>query len=364
MKKTIAFVIGSLSSGGAERVISTLSNELVNSYEVCIITFVEKKPFYPLDERVKVISCQDSARQSTNIFERLTSNYSLYRRIKTILKVQNVDVCLGFLPRSNILSIFASQSLNIPVIICERNDPESVGKNFIWDTFRKYTYSKAHFLVVQTKEIKRFFTSLVDADKIHILPNPLSPDFQNTGIDDSSREKIILNVGRLTKQKNQRTLIEAFYKLNPEGWKLIIVGEGYRRKEYEKMILDFGMQERILLPGRKTNISDYYNEAKIFAFTSLFEGFPNALIEAMYMGLPCISIDCPTGPSELISDGNNGFLVEIGNEIDFVEKLDQLIQNPELRKKFSAASGAVIEKYRVQNVLKEWEKIIFASLKN
>ena len=363
-KKTIAFVIGSLSAGGAERVISTLSNELVQNYRVLIITFVEKTPFYALNEQVEVIPCQTSVDRSTNIFQRLNANYYLYQQISKILKNQNADVCIGFLPRSNILSILASKAIGIPVIICERNDPKSVKKQFLWDAFRKYTYPKANHLVVQTEEIRQFFLTLVDSSKLHILPNPLSPEFKNKGIEDHLRANIILNVGRLTNQKGQRTLISAFSQINPPNWKLVIVGEGENRSEYEQMIKDFEMEEKNFLPGRLKNISDYYNDAKIFAFTSLYEGFPNALIEAMHMGLPSISTDCPTGPSELISDGINGFLVELGDDKVFTEKLNRLVENVDLRKEFSELGSNAVQRFSVQNVVREWEKIISASFRN
>ena len=361
-KKTIAFVIGSLTAGGAERVTSTLSNELINNYKVCIIASVKTTPFYPLDKRIKVIYCQDSINRSTNIFQRLTNNYTLYRKISKILREENVDVCIGFLPRSNILSILASRSVKIPVIICERNDPKSAKTQLLWDVFRRFTYPKANILIVQTEEIKQFFQSLVDVTKIHVLPNPLSPEFEYIGIDDKSRQKIILNVGRLANQKGQRMLIKIFSELNPMDWKLIIVGEGVNRIEYETMIRDFGMEGKILLPGQVKNIADYYNEARIFAFSSLYEGFPNALIEAMFMGLPCISTNCPTGPSELISDGFNGFLVDLGKENDYKKKLKQLIDNEDLRIEFSELSSKTVQKFSVQNVVEEWERIILLSL--
>lgn len=361
-KKNIAFIIHSLSSGGAERVISTLSNQLIDTYNINIITFVNAPPFYPLDKRIKLLSCFDNINPSSNIFQALNTNYGLYKKISGFLKSEAIDLCIGFLTTSNVLSVLAARSNNIPVIVSERINPNSSKKPFVWERLRKFTYPKANFVIIQTEKIKRFFTPWIDESKLRILPNPLSPDLKYIPTQDDIRENIVLNVGRLTNQKGQDVLIRAFSELNPDAWKLIIVGEGRKRNTYETLIRELGMTEKIFLIGSEKNISKYYNLARIFAFPSRFEGFPNALIEAMYMNLPCISTDCPTGPSELISDGFNGFLVPIDDQESFREKLNMLMNIQDLRTKFSENGKKAVERFSVEKVVKEWEGIIVSAL--
>ncbi|CAN0605851.1 unnamed protein product, partial [Ectocarpus sp. 12 AP-2014] len=131
--------------------------------------------------------------------------------------------------------------------------------------------------------------------------------------------------------KGQDIVIKAFSQINPSNWQLHLVGEGPKRKEYTNLINQLGMKDKILLTGRNNEISRYYLRSKIFVFPSRFEGFPNALTEAMYMGLPSISTDCPTGPSELIKDGMNGFLTPLNDINLFSEKIKELIDNTEMR---------------------------------
>ena len=357
-KKTIAFVIPSLSSGGAERVVSTLSNEMVKDYNVVIINFAANTPFYPLDDRIKLRYCRDKIEPSQNSWESLKLNYGLYQRLSAIFKMEKVDVGIGFMTAANVITILAAKANKLPVIISERIDPNHSETNFIWKHIKKWLYPKTDYLIVQTEQIKKFFVRRVSESKVRILPNPLSSDLCPNNNGNSKRKNIILNVGRLSNQKGQDILIKAFANLNPLEWELVIVGEGPKREAYEKLIEDFGMEERILLVGQIKDISKYYRSAKIFAFTSHFEGFPNALIEAMFMGLACISTDCPTGPSELISNGENGFLIKVNDEKVLSEKLRILIKSQKLIESYSKAAQKSVQKFKAENVSKEWKRII------
>ncbi|MBT2163200.1 glycosyltransferase family 4 protein [Zobellia barbeyronii] len=361
-KTSIAFIIGTLNSGGAERVVSTLSNEFAKKYRVTIITFVDFEPFYKLDDKIKVLSCYPKSKKSANAIQGVINNYGLYKKISKFIKEEKIELCIGFLTSSNIMAVLASRANNIPVIISERINPNATKKSFIWDKLRRYVYPKADFIIIQTEIIKSFFSSWVNNSKLIILPNPLSPDLK-LPISSDTRSNVILNIGRLTDQKGQDVLIKIFSKLNPVNWQLIIVGEGPKRREYEDLIKDLKMTDKILLVGRQSNISKFYNNSKIFAFSSRFEGFPNALIEAMHMGVPCISTDCPTGPSELITDGENGFLVKMDNPLEMEDKLKQLLYDKQLREKFSLAANSTVLKFSIKNVAGQWDDVIKDALK-
>ena len=362
-KKSIAFIIGSLSSGGAERVVSTLCNELVETYKVTVITFVNLSPFYKLDPKIKHLYCYDKIKPSKTAFDTVKLNYKLYKRITKHLRNEKVELVICFLTRENILGILAAKTLKIPVIISERNNPYEVNLGFLWNTLLKFTYPKANCLVVQTKIIEQYFKSFVKEENLQILANPISTELTLSRNKEIEKKKIVLNVGRFTEQKAQILLIRAFSALNEEDWCLHIIGKGPKQKEYENIICELGMQEKIKLLSPTKSISDHYNSSSIFAFTSIYEGFPNALIEAMHFGLPCVATDCPTGPSELIENGENGFLIEMNNQIQLEKKLNVLFNDSTLRTNFGIKAQMSVEKFQAVHIANDWEQIILKNLK-
>ena len=357
-KQRIAFVIPSLGAGGAERVVSTLANALSKDYQVCIITFIKIVPFYQLNKDVQLFYCVDKIAPSRNIFNALKSNYILLNNINTIIKREKIELLIGFLTSANVLSVLAAKSNSISCIISERNNPNKNKANKFWKLLKNFSYPKANFLVVQTKEIKEFYASGVDEKKLIILPNPISDELSLKRDNNVLKENIILNVGRLTYQKAQDVLIKSYSKIDDKNWKLLIIGEGPKQKEYEQLIEKLDLKDRVTIKSKTKNIDKYYNSCGIFAFSSIFEGFPNALIEAMHFGIPCISTDCPTGPSELIEDGINGFLIPMNNEEVLTKKINQLISKEELRLSFGKKGQKTVDQFKVDSVVEQWNKII------
>ena len=353
-KKKISFVIGSLTPGGAERVVTTLSNQLVEKYEVHIIILTKCEPFYKLNSSIKLFYCREKFLPSNNVFQALKTNYSLSKTISSYLKDSKIDLVIGFITSANILAILASRKINIPCIISERIFPKKSDTPIQWEILRKLLYKKANFLVVQTDKIKEQFESTIKNDKIIILKNPISPELTNARDINYKKENLILNIGRLTNQKAQDVLIKAFANIGHENWKLIIIGKGEKQKEYENLIKLLKLDTKINLLGQTKDIAHYYNKSKIFAFTSKFEGSPNALIEAMHFGLPCVSTDCPTGPSELITDGHNGYLIPIGDQKQLEVRLSKLINDEKLREKFSINAVKSVASLEVEPVTLEW----------
>ncbi|MEP2689890.1 glycosyltransferase family 4 protein [Maribacter dokdonensis] len=364
MKKRIAFVIYSLNSGGAERVVSTLANGLSNYFEITIITLTNIKPFYPLDEKINVINCLDNINPSKNFLESLITNYKLYRQIRLIAKDLSIDLLIGFMTNTNILTVLAANKLKIPVLISERINPDFSTLPKFWGIMRKLTYPHANYLIIQTEPIKRYFEKFVKKNKLIILPNPISSVHKvcKEKVILPSKENIVLSVGRLSNQKGHDVAIKAFSKVNPNNWQLHIVGEGPKRKEYEDLISKLQMTEKIKLIGRNNNISNYYLKSKIFIFPSRFEGFPNALTEAMYMGLPCISTDCPTGPSELINNGQNGFLISVDDVESLSNNLEKLIYDSQSRLILGENAVVSVKHLEEEKVVNQWSKLILSSL--
>jgi GalNAc-alpha-(1->4)-GalNAc-alpha-(1->3)-diNAcBac-PP-undecaprenol alpha-1,4-N-acetyl-D-galactosaminyltransferase len=357
-KKKIGFVIGTLSSGGAERVISTLSNTLVNRFDITIITFTKSIPFYTLDSRIKVVSCQEKTNKPKSIIDSLKLNYTLVKSISNIAKQEKIDILIGFITSANILTVLASKINHIPSIISERNNPlvEDVPK--LWEILRRFTYPKANTLVLQTKGIKKLYEKKIRPHKITILPNPIASELSKLRHNNAKTEKIILSVGRLDKNKCHDELITAFKTINPIGWKVQIIGDGNKKQELATLIEKYNLLDKIEIISKVKNIDKYYNEASIFVFTSKTEGFPNALLEAMHFGLPCISTDCDFGPSDLISDGENGFLIPVNDQEKLTNKLTRLINDENLQIKFSKNAKHTTEDYMSEKVVAQWEALI------
>lgn len=361
MKKSIAFVISSLDAGGAQRVVCTLANKLIKSYNITIIVFYECSVFYELDPSIKVQFCKPSYidKPNQNIISSFIGHYQLINKIIKNLKNHKIDLVIGFMTTANIYSIISAKWVKIPCIISERVHPKYSTINPFWVKLRKIFYPKANLIVVQTKEIKNYFSKYIDINKLAIIKNPLDQKLSDSRLPSISKENIVLNVGRLEHQKNQDLLIKAFANLNNKDWTLILVGEGKKRQEYEHLIQTLGINEQVILVGNSQNVSSYYNKAKIFAFTSRFEGFPNALIEAMHFGLACISTDCPTGPSDLISSNINGVLIPVEDQKSLELELNKLINNSTLRDTIGKKAIQATETLDINTITNRWLNAIY-----
>lgn len=362
-EKTIAFVIHSLSSGGAERVVTTLSNELVTSYRVVIITLIDLPPFYTLDNRVLVVPCVQKLKPSTSIFSALISNFKLIGRIRFLLLKHRVDICIGFMTTANVLATIAAKLVRIPIIISERNNPYLEDKIIprLWKILRRISYPHANYVVVQTTIIASYYESFIKSKKLRIIANPINPEF--TIQNDIQRLNVVLNVGRLEEQKRQELLIKAFAAINHRNWELHIIGEGEKKVYLNKLIKKLKMQGSVLLLGQRQDIDKYYLQSKIFVLSSEYEGFPNALMEAMHFGLACISTNCPSGPSDLITDSVNGFLIPVNNQEELEKRLSQLIENQEFRITLGKEAQKTTQAFNVNTIAGQW-KTIFKALEN
>ncbi len=356
-KAKIAFVIPSLSSGGAERVVSTLSNSLCKDYEVHIICLIKTIPFYKIHDQVRVHYCIETQNNSSGLLTAVKNNILLVKKITRIAKNCNIDILLSFITSANVLSIISAKLSGIQVIVSERNNPEKDYIPKMWKLLRNGLFPFASLIVVQTEAIKDFYTKKMGEKKLVIIPNPISTDFSPPVVNAStqkSKENIVLTVGRLNSQKAQDVLIKAFASSKNGGWKLYLVGEGEERERLENLIDSYGLQQKVLLLGRVEKMQEVYEKAKIFAFSSIFEGFPNALIEAMYFGLACVSTNCPTGPSDLIDNGKNGYLVEVNDTVALTKRLNMLMEDEGLRMSLGEKAQQTVSNFKAVNITKEW----------
>lgn len=344
----ILFVISSLSHGGAERVLVNIANHLSLKHEVSIATFASTPSFYPLDKKVQHITL-DLMKPSRTIIETLLNTFKRLRILSETIKTINPDMVISFMTHTNILSILAAKWANRKIIISERI-AYCFQTNWLTRLARRAIYPLCDYLVTQTLHDAKNYDFVKNVVTIY---NPLlTPSFF------VQKEKIILAVGRLEKQKGFDKLIKAYSLLPKNDWELWIVGEGQERDSLEKQISELKMQN-IQLLGVQKNIFDYYARASIFVLSSEKEGFPNALLEAMSCGCACISFDCPYGPREIITDTINGILVENQNVEQFTQAIYTLINDAHTREMLSQKAIKIRQQYAIEYIVEKWENIMY-----
>jgi glycosyltransferase involved in cell wall biosynthesis len=250
------------------------------------------------------------------------------------------DFVLSIGYQFNVLAIMATWLTGIPVFVSDRSNPK-VRLPLITRIGRKLLYPWAKGVIAQTKFAKKVIERKVKNSNVVVIHNPLKEISVPDGI---SRERIILNVGRLVKEKGQEHLLDVFAKLDAPGWRLVVLGEGPLRKMLTQKACSLGIQEKVDFPGAIEDIDMWLARASIFVLPSLSEGFPNALCEAMAAGLACISFDCDMGPRDMIIDGENGLLVPVGDNQKLRAAISLLLNDPGLRKKI----GTNARKIRMQ----------------
>jgi GalNAc-alpha-(1->4)-GalNAc-alpha-(1->3)-diNAcBac-PP-undecaprenol alpha-1,4-N-acetyl-D-galactosaminyltransferase len=356
MKKVdLLIVTSTLGSGGAERVISILATEMNKlGISTCILTTHRKShsDYYTLPKQVLRIRLWDYASQVPLVTPNWMIKLFGMRYYTKMLKPSTV---LSFIGQINLLTLLSLVGMDIPIVVSERNDPSQQKLNFPWRLLRRVLYKRAYKVHAQTDRVAKYMETEWKLRMVNVIPNPLTkiPTIEKSII---TRDKTILAVGRLAPQKNFDILLNIWQRLSIQfpDWKLRIIGEGPERVFLEKLIMELNIKNSVELCGLSKNIWSEYSRSRLFVLTSKYEGFPNALLEAMASGCSCISFDCPSGPSELIKDGINGILVENRNTDLFASSVTRVIESEEFQIETSARAMSVREKYEKSRITKEW----------
>lgn len=354
----ILFIIGSLSSGGAERVVSELSNHwsTQHGWEVTILTThatPNKQDFYLLDEGVNRLDITQQVSRKKQFYF-----FNLIKKLRYTIKNETPDVVISFISTLNVMTILSILGTKIPLIISDRNNPYTDRIGY-WT--KKLLYPLSNLLVIQTKEVKEFYKNIKNLN-IEIIPNPIRPPHLTTKQHPAFSNKTICSVGRLINSiKGFDLLIEAFSMIAEQyrEWNLVIVGEGRDRPILETLIKRYDLEERILLIGNIENPRDAIVDAEIFVLSSHREGFPNVLLEAMSVGLCVISFDCQYGPSEIIEHEVDGLLVKPSNVKELSLAIGRLIEDKVLRDRLAQKAKEKIRKnFYIDRVHQRWESAI------
>lgn len=345
----IVFSIGSLSGGGAERVVARIASRMAElGHQVTILLIASQEVGYKIDNRVNIkYVCTSNTIKGVRFVSRIIN----YR--KTIKNLAP-DIVLSFTVGVNMFVLVSLLGLKQLTIISERNDPYSDPKSKKMRRLRNWLYRLADGIVFQTSDAQNYFFEH-NLQESTIIINPIDNNIPSPYLGEKSN--LIVSVGRLEPQKNHRLLIDAFseiaYKL-PE-YKLLIFGKGSMESELKKQISEKGMNENILLMGYKDNVLEEIRNAKMFILSSDYEGISNALLEAMAIGLPVISTDHPIGGArQLIKNGHNGLLVNVGDKNELKNAILRLVEDPVLLSQFEREAVKVRQIADIDIVVKKW----------
>lgn len=353
--KKILFYIGSLARGGAERVVVNLAEYMEKmGYQVAIVTKEQTENEYPVAKAIGRIHADIYDDEISG--SRIVNFYRRVRKLRKIWKEEKPDIIVSFIKKNNLMAILSSRGLQVPVLVAIRSAAfrEYPG---IFRMAAKVLFPMADGVIVQTKEQAEYFGKKV-FQKTKMLPNAVRDDFMGS-VYQGPRDNRIVTVGRIDDNKNQIMLIKAFSRIADKfpHMKVVIYGNGEAEKRIKQAIEEQGLSGRVILAGHVSDIKTAIERARIFVLTSRVEGMPNALIEAMALGLVPISTDFGGGGvRQLIRDGENGFIIPIDDVSALSEKMELILGNGELEMKLRNHAVEIQKQFAPELVNQQWKQ--------
>ena len=359
--RKILFHLNCLHHGGAERVVSNLANRFVEAgYDVIVAVQWIDENEYKLDPKVNhiVVGLKPEDAKRNRISKYL-------RRIKYLrdcIRTEKPDVVIAFAHLAIYRCLMATIGLKTPVIVAVRTNPTGHYDSMLDKIQIPWLFPKAAGAVFQTTGQRDFFKPYLQ-DNSTIILNPINPKYLNVD-PPTSRRKVVAQVGRVEDFKCQPMLVDAFMDVHAKhpDWELNIYGGDSGDGTWqilEKKIDDYGASEYIHLKGDCDTLDTELNDVGVFAFSSEWEGLPNALMEAMALGLPIVSTDCPCGgPATIMTDGVDGLLVPIWNKDAMAEGICKLIENPEIAEQLGATARKIVDRANPDVVFEQWAEYI------
>jgi GalNAc-alpha-(1->4)-GalNAc-alpha-(1->3)-diNAcBac-PP-undecaprenol alpha-1,4-N-acetyl-D-galactosaminyltransferase len=355
--KKLCFIIPSLQAGGMERVMTELIGYFSTKSDIemhLLLYGITREIFYKVPENIIIHKPPFSFYNSFRWFHAIKTMLFIRETVKSI----DPFSILSFGEYWNNFVLVAIYGLKHPIYVSDRCQPDKSLGNF-HDWLRMRLYLKAAGIITQTEKAAEIYKEKYRFSKISIIGNPIRTITKRKEV---SRGNIVLMVGRFIKTKHQDKLIEIFLEIRKPEWKLVIVGYDHLKQsmseKFIKIIAEAHAENEVILAGKQTDVESYYLRSSIFAFTSSSEGFPNAIGEAMAAELPVVAFDCIAGPSELIRDGWNGFLVPLFDYDQFKNRLEQLMDNESLRITLGGRARVSIKKYSVKKIGDQYLKLL------
>ena len=360
----IVLITSAFTVGGAERVMAILANEWAGrGIRVTALALGEtgKKPFFPFSEAVHVL-CLGLQGDSRNLLLGAGRNLIRIRALRRTLQDLQADIAIPFLDTVNIVTLLAARGLGLPVIISERTDPAGRDIGWPWELMRRITYSWADRLVCQGERPLRYFPEPVRRRGL-IIPNPviLPEDFRapRTGRNNANQNFKVVALGSLRQEKGFDLLLKAFAQAikKHSNWSLIIWGEGPDLPLLEAQADALGIKDYVSFPGLTREPFTRLTEADLFVLSSRVEGFPNALCEAMAVGLPVIATDVGA-VADIVCDGKNGVLVPPNDVASLAATLHRLMGDQTERLRLAGRAPEVMQRFGKEKIICLWEDVI------
>lgn len=355
----ILFYTNNLYGGGSERVISILANHFSRSnIKVHLITDIKSKNDYSISDEVKKIHLDNR-----KVIFKLFNNIVRIIKISNYIKKNNIDIAISFLPNNDFRLILSSFFNKVKVISAIRNDPAKLYSKKINDFIARILYSKADAFVFQTEIIRNKFKYNVNNVKSIVINNPVSSLFFENYTSNTVSNKSFIAIGRLVEQKNFQLLIDSFYEVHkkfPETT-LRIFGEGKLKDILQNIVNKYSLDSAVLILNKTDKIHIELKNSFAYVLSSIYEGLPNSLIEAMTVGLPVIATNCDGGgPASLIVNYQNGILIDNQNKDQLVQAMVYLLNNEVEARKIGSAANESMQKFRAENIVSQWIEFIDA----
>lgn len=355
--KKILFYISSLSKGGAERVLTNLADFLKDqNYKVVIVTNIRAKGEYEISSVILRRVIEEETTTGSGRFQTIRRRI---QTLRTIYKEEAPDLVISFMGKANLTAMLATAFTKIPVILSVRAEPALEYPTFFTRKLANLLFARSAGVICQTEDAKRFFSEKVQKKTV-ILPNSIKGSFIRPSFTGIRKEEIV-TVGRLDENKNHAMLIRAFANIHKEFPKIIlkIIGNGEDYHKLEALISSMKLEKNVFLMGEQEQIENLLYEAKVFVLCSNSEGMPNSLMEAMALGVPSISTDCPCGgPGMLIEDGKNGYLIPVGGEEELKDKLCKILKHPQIAEELGQEANKIGKQYSPEKVNYMWQAYI------
>lgn len=359
--KKIVFHLNCLERGGAERVVANLSGQFAeHGYEVYIATEWQGEDEYTIDSRVRRVHVGPTAEQEKK--GRVSVFLARIANLRRFLKEAEPDIVIAFARKANYRALTATIGTKLPVLISVRINP--IGYyDFLSDKIQiPLLFRRAAGCVFQTPAQRDFFPKFMK-EKSRIILNPINDKFIGNPIP-AQREKAVVHSGRLVDFKNQLMLVRAFVAVHEKhpDYVLKIFGpdsfDGTKEK-LEALIHEKQAEEFVFLMGGSDQLEKDMLHGAAAAFSSDYEGMPNAMLEAMALGLPTVATDCPPGgPGMVIRQEENGLLVPVGDERAMAAAINRLIEDSELADRLGRNAARISEKANAETIFREWENYV------
>ena len=349
--RKVMFYINAIHDGGAERVMVNLAKYFSeNKYDTVLVTSFRDTWEYPLAETVKRFTLEENEIKQS----RVKRNFSSIKKLRKLCKIEKPDVLISFMEEPNFRVIFATMGLPVKTLVSVRNDPNKEYAGKIGWIIGKILLPLADGCVFQTEDAKKWFPKRLQR-KSRTIYNAVKEEFF-----DIERKPVhgeIITCGRLVKQKNHTMLVEAFSEVVKEYpyAKLKIYGEGPLRNEIQCLINELDLEEKAFLMGATNDVGKALQTAELFVLSSDYEGMPNALMEAMAAGVPCISTDCPSGGPKELMHGYEKMLFAIGEKEKLISLIKIMLDDTVKRTENSKYMRMQANKFASKKVMKEWK---------